>query len=597
MNLTFPLTMSIHKVAKDEEDDVSNYVEAGAAKSKAKSKAKGKGKGKSKSKKGKSKKSAEFEAALENARAENEEGVVAGESKPSNKAFAALDLSDATQTGLAEMGMTHMMEVQWRCIPLLLEGSDVLGAARTGSGKTLAFLVPAVEILQRLRFKPRNGTGAIVITPTRELAIQIMNVATELMAHHSQTAGLLIGGANRRAEANKLSKGLNLIVATPGRLLDHLQNTAMFVFRNLQALVLDEADRMLDIGFEKELRQILYILPKERQTMLFSATQTKNIKDLATLSLINPVYVGVHDELAASTAAGLEQGYVVCEPALRFRLLFTFLKKNRKKKTIVFMSSCNAVKFYAELLNYVDVPCLDLHGRQKQQKRSATFAKFGSADKGILIATDVAARGLDIPDVDWIVQFDPPDDPKEYIHRVGRTARAGSRGRALLFLMPSELGFLRYLRQAKVPLNEYEFPERKIANIQSQLEALIEKNYYLHKAGRDGFRSYIQSYASHSLKDIFDVTQIDVVELGKSFGFTVPPKVNINASKGSRTERRGGGGGFGSGFRKAEKRRKGFSSDNPYGDGAGGHRDAIPSSSSKRTGFRMKDPSNRQFSR
>jgi len=227
---------------------------------------------------------------------------------------------------------------------------------------------------------------------------------------------------------------------------------------------------------------------------------------------------------------------VVCDSDKRFLLLFTFLKKSLKKKVIVFFSSCNSVKYHAELLNYIDIPVLDLHGKQKQQKRTNTFFEFCNATTGILLCTDVAARGLDIPKVDWIIQFDPPDDPRDYIHRVGRTARAGKSGRSLLFLLPTELGFLRFLKMAKVPLNEYSFPMDKLANVQGQLTKLISKNYYLHQSARDGFRSYIQSYASYSLKKIFDVNKLDLNKVGQAFGFSVPPAVNIPMGSLKNTE-------------------------------------------------------------
>ncbi|KXS17950.1 DEAD-domain-containing protein [Gonapodya prolifera JEL478] len=432
-----------------------------------------------------------------------------------------------------------MTEIQARTVPPALTGKDILGAAKTGSGKTLAFLIPAVEMLAKVGFKPRNGTGAIIISPTRELALQIFGVAKELCKYHHQTFGIVMGGANRKAEADKLVKGVNLLVATPGRLLDHLQNTKGFVFRNLKTLIIDEADRILEIGFEEEMNQIVKLLPKERQTMLFSATQTTKVEDLARVSFKNsPLYVNVDEKKDTATVEGLEQGYVVCPSDIRFLLLFTFLKRNIGKKVIVFMSSCNSVKYHAELLNYIDVPVLDLHGKQKQQKRTNTFFEFCNAEKGILICTDVAARGLDIPAVDWIIQYDPPDDPREYIHRVGRTARAGSRGKALLMLLPSELGFLRYLKQAKVPLNEFQFPQNKIANVQGQLEKLVEKNYYLNRSAKDGFRSYIQAYASHSLKKIFDVNELDLVKVAKAYGFTVPPKVNITIGASGRVDRK-----------------------------------------------------------
>ncbi|KAF9160150.1 ATP-dependent RNA helicase [Actinomortierella ambigua] len=450
--------------------------------------------------------------------------------KKINYEFASLDLCEPTKKAIVDIGFTKMTEVQARTIPPLLAGRDVLGAAKTGSGKTISFLVPAVELLYKLKFKPRNGTGVIIISPTRELALQIFGVAKDLLKYHHQTFGIVIGGANRKAEADKLAKGVNLLVATPGRLLDHLQNTKGFVYKNLKALVIDEADRILECGFEDEMKQIIKILPKDsRQSMLFSATQTTKVTDLARISLKQgPLYINVDEKKETATAEGLEQGYVVCDSDKRFLLLFTFLKKNLKKKVIVFFSSCNSVKYHAELLNYIDIPVLDLHGRQKQQKRTSTFFEFINAPTGIMLCTDVAARGLDIPAVDWIIQFDPPDDPRDYIHRVGRTARAGTKGKSLLFLLPSELGFLRYLKHAKVPLNEYQFPTSKIANVQSQLEKLVEKNYYLNKSARDGFRSYLQSYASYALKSIFNVNNLDLAKVGKAFGFSVPPKVNIS---------------------------------------------------------------------
>ncbi|KAF1800120.1 ATP-dependent RNA helicase HAS1 [Mucor lusitanicus] len=454
-----------------------------------------------------------------------------------NYDFSSLDCCERTKNAITELGFEKMTEVQARTIPPLMAGRDVLGAAKTGSGKTLAFLIPAVEMLYRLKFKPRNGTGAIIVSPTRELALQIFGVAKELLKYHQLTFGIVIGGANRKAEADKLVKGVNLIVATPGRLLDHLQNTRGFVYKNLKALIVDEADRILEIGFEDEMRQIVKILPDDRQTMLFSATQTTKVADLARISLKKgPLYINVHENRDTSTADGLEQGYVVCDSDRRFLLLFTFLRKNIKKKVIVFFSSCNSVKYHSELLNYIDVPVLALHGKQKQQKRTNTFFEYCNADRGILLCTDVAARGLDIPAVDWIVQFDPPDDPRDYIHRVGRTARAGGQGKSLLFLLPSELGFLRYLKHAKVPLNEYQFPSNKIANVQGQLEKLIDKNYYLNQSAKDGYRSYLQAYSSFSLKKIFDVNNLDLAKVAKAFGFASPPKVNLGTIKQAKKE-------------------------------------------------------------
>ncbi|MCJ1471466.1 ATP-dependent RNA helicase [Lambiella insularis] len=479
---------------------------------------------------------------------------------PDPRKFSELNLSSKTMQAIDDMKFETMTEIQQRGIPPLMAGRDVLGAAKTGSGKTLAFLIPAVEMLSALRFKPRNGTGVIVVSPTRELALQIFGVARELMAHHSQTYGIVIGGANRRAEAEKLAKGVNLLIATPGRLLDHLQNTQGFIYKNIKALVIDEADRILEVGFEDEMKQIVKILPKdERQTMLFSATQTTKVEDLARISLRpGPLYINVDHEKEHSTVEGLEQGYVVCDSDKRFLLLFSFLKRNLKKKIIVFFSSCNCVKYHSELLNYIDLPVLDLHGKQKQQKRTNTFFEFCNAKQGTLICTDVAARGLDIPAVDWIVQFDPPDDPRDYIHRVGRTARgSGGKGRSLMFLQPSEVGFLKHLKEARVPVVEFDFPAKRIVNVQSQLEKLIGQNYYLNRSAKDGYRSYLQAYASHSLRSVFDVHKLDLVKVAKSFGFQTPPRVDIQLGASmSRDKKKEGRRAYGSQPKQGQSFRK-----------------------------------------
>ncbi|GJN85540.1 ATP-dependent RNA helicase [Purpureocillium lilacinum] len=474
-----------------------------------------------------------------------------------SQTFDELKLSDKTMKAIGEMGFTKMTTIQRSAIPPLLAGKDVLGAAKTGSGKTLAFLIPAIEILSALRFKPRNGTGVIVVSPTRELALQIFGVARELMKHHSQTYGIVIGGANRKAEAEKLSKGVNLLIATPGRLLDHLLNTP-FVFKNLKSLVIDEADRILEVGFEDEIRKIVQVLKNDnRQTMLFSATQTTKVEDLARISLRpGPLYINVDEEKQYSTVEGLEQGYVLCEADKRFILLFSFLQRMqaKKKKVIVFFSSCNSVKYYAELLNYIDCPVLDLHGKQKQQKRTNTFFEFSNASHGVLICTDVAARGLDIPAVDFIVQFDPPDNTRDYIHRVGRTARgADGKGRSLMFLQPNEVGFLSHLKAARVPVVEFDFPTKKILNVQSQLEKLIGKNYYLQQSAKEAFKSYLHAYASHSLRSVYDINKLDLAKVAKSFGFTTPPRVDITLGQSMSRDRVQGRRSYGSQPRQATR--------------------------------------------
>jgi ATP-dependent RNA helicase DDX18/HAS1 len=499
-------------------------------------------------------------------------------SKPSGifseQKFKDLPISDKTKDALTALGFEKMTLIQAKSIPECLAGSDIVGAAKTGSGKTLAFLIPIIELLVRVQFTRKQGTGALIISPTRELSLQIYGVLRDIMEHAKfpQTHGLVMGGANRKAEADKLIKGVNILVATPGRLVDHLANTQGFNYQRLQMFVIDEADRILEQGFEEDMHQIIKLLPKQRQTVLFSATQTRKVEDLARLSVQGtPVYVGVHDDSVAATVEGLQQGYVLCPSEKRFLLLFTFLKKNKGKKIMVFFSSCNSVKFHAELLNYIDIPVMDIHGKQKQQKRTTTFFQFCKADSGIMLCTDVAARGLDIPMVDWIIQYDPPDDPKEYIHRVGRTARGtNGKGRALLFLLPEETTFLKYLRLAKVTLQEYEFPVNKVANIGSQMTMLIEKNFYLNKSARDAYKSYLLSYASHGHKDIFNVHELDLQGVGVAFGFTVPPRVDLNFSargdkNTGRNSKKSKIEDSNSNNDKYAKSGHAFSADNPYG--------------------------------
>lgn len=335
--------------------------------------------------------------------------------------FASLQgvISDDTLRAINDMGFKYMTKIQARSLAQLLEGKDLLGAARTGSGKTLAFLIPAIEVIVKKKFTQKDGTGCMIISPTRELATQIFGVLEKLMKYHSQTYGLFIGGnsGNRLFEAQKLTDGVNIIVVTPGRLLDHLQKVENFKFKNLKCLIIDEADRILAEGFEDTLKKIIKILPKKRQTMMFSATHTEKLKALKSFALKDePIYVGVDDDEDEATADGLDQHWVECPIDKRVLFLLKFIKINRKKKVMVFFSSRMSVEFHEKFFTYIGLSVMSIHGDQKQLKRSTTFDKFCEAEFGILFCTDVAARGLDIPNVDWVVQYDPPDNPKVNIY-------------------------------------------------------------------------------------------------------------------------------------------------------------------------------------
>ena len=232
--------------------------------------------------------------------------------------FKELNLSEQTLKAIDGLGFKTLTEIQARSIPHIMNGRDVLGQAKTGSGKTMAFMIPAVELLNKARFTQNKGTGVLILSPTRELAMQNYKWARDLLQYHSKTHGVVIGGAKRSSEAHMLKKGVNLLVATPGRLLDHLQNTQGFVFHNLQMLIIDEADAILKIGFEEEMNQILKLLPKDRVTLLFSATMTKKVEDLCRLSLKSPVLIEISKESNTSTVSNLAQGHAVIDPAKKF---------------------------------------------------------------------------------------------------------------------------------------------------------------------------------------------------------------------------------------------------------------------------------------
>lgn len=397
--------------------------------------------------------------------------------------FSALPLSKETARGLQLSHYETMTDIQARAIPMALKGKDILGAAKTGSGKTLAFLVPVLEKLHRAQWTQHDGLGALIISPTRELAVQIFEVLRKIGRYHTFSAGLVIGGKDLKAEAERLQR-MNILVCTPGRMLQHLDQTAGLDVDNLQILVLDEADRCLDLGFQPALDALvdhMKVSSDFRQTLLFSATQSRKISDLARLSLQDPEYVAVHESAASATPTNLSQHYLVTPLADKINTLYGFIKTNLKQKIIVFLSSGKQVRFVYESFRHLQpgVPLLHLHGRQKQQARMEITRRFTSSQHAVLFATDVVARGVDFPAVDWVVQMDAPEDVDTYIHRVGRTARYERQGRAVLFLDPSEeAGMLEKLKQKKIPIQRVNIRENKKREIQSKIQDVSASHTY-----------------------------------------------------------------------------------------------------------------------
>ncbi|GMF60596.1 unnamed protein product [[Candida] boidinii] len=312
-----------------------------------------------------------------------------------------------------------MTDIQKMTIPMSLKKHDILGAAKTGSGKTLAFLIPILERLAHENWNEYDGTGALIISPTRELAIQTYEVLLKIGKHHNFSCGLVIGGKDYSYETERIGK-INILIGTPGRLLQHMDQSAALNLTNLQVLVLDEADRILDLGFKKTLDNIVNNLPNDRQSLLFSATQTKSVQDLARLSLVNPQYITTSTDKESITPESLEQSYIVTSLPDKLDVLWSFIKSHLNSKMIVFLSSSKQVHFIYESFRKLQpgISLMKLHGRQKQKARMETTFKFNQAQQCCLFATDIVARGLDFPAIDWVVQVDCPEDTSTYVHRV-----------------------------------------------------------------------------------------------------------------------------------------------------------------------------------
>lgn len=591
--------------------------------------------------------------------------------------------------------MTHMTRIQERSIPYLLQGYDVFGQARTGSGKTLAFGVPLlhqVALTLRQRALPTGTTHththanrsfttawgststttttlALILTPTKELCVQIHDVMLRLCGAidlHISTAAssaasssssflsarvpasrlvyLVTGGTKVREERRALALGPMLVIGTPGRVHDHVQHCAEWKLHTLRALVLDEADRMLADGFQRDLDAILAHVPRSRQTSLFSATNSKSVHALARLSLSRtPVFISTREDRPrllqlddASVLSAAESEALLLPPYLCFagptsacsvkkkkkededvsmtthtsaeqdanvvrcvddddheyidngdadrrsmgsssahrsdcdddaaeecdaeaavipstlrqychmvpvehRLLFlyTFVKRvARDHKAMIFCSTVASTTFHFQMMGSVGFhdDVMMLHGHMKHRQRVQTFRLFRERRTGVLFCTDVAARGLDIPAVDWILQYDPPLDPTEYVHRVGRTARAGGVGHALLLLSPEEAGFVSYVHRFGITLAAYPHAPTRLPRIQEKLEHVLQLDEVVAKSAVAAYRAHVGAYQSHILRDTFDVQRLDCEALARAFALTSAPHVTL--PKNSAEEKR-----------------------------------------------------------
>ncbi|TKA66574.1 ATP-dependent RNA helicase DBP4 [Friedmanniomyces simplex] len=471
-----------------------------------------------------------------------ESAVSVLDSKATYTSFADLPLSDPTREGLKSAHFSTLTDIQAKAVPLALKGRDILGAAKTGSGKTLAFLVPVLENLYRSQCIGGDaGLGAMVISPTRELAIQIFEVLRTIgRKGHLFAAGLVIGGKSLREERDALAR-MNIVVCTPGRILQHLSQTAAFNVDNMRMLVLDEADRILDMGFSRDLDAIIEYLPPDRQTLLFSATQTKKVGDLARLSLRDPEYISVHEAAASATPQTLQQNYVLTPLPEKLDTLWSFITSTKKSKILVFLSSGKQVRFVYEAFRHMQpgIPLLHLHGRQKQTARLDITDRFRRAQHSCLFATDVVARGLDFPAVDWVVQVDCPEDADTYIHRVGRTARYEREGRAVLFLDPSEEeGMLKRLEQKRVPIERISVRGKKQMSVKKQVQSMCFQDPQLKYLGQKAFASHTRSLHVQKDREVFDLQKYDLEGFAASLGLPGAPRIKFMRADAEEVKRR-----------------------------------------------------------
>ena len=350
--------------------------------------------------------------------------------------FKELKISEPILKALLNKKYDTPTPIQKQAIPVALSNRDLLGIAQTGTGKTAAFAIP---IIQKLSQEPLKGRireiKALILTPTRELAIQIDESFSDYSRYTSLRHTVIFGGVNQNPQIEKLKQGTDILIATPGRLLD-LINQKYIKLDHILHFVLDEADRMLDMGFIHDIKRLLPMLPKQKQTLFFSATMPATISNLAKTILHNPVRVEVAP--VSSVVDTIEQRLYFVEKPMKSDLLFTILKKEQEKSVLVFSRTKHGADKIAKTLNKKGIGCEAIHGNKTQGARQRVLSNFKSGKTRVIIATDIAARGIDIANLEMVINYDLPDVAETYVHRIGRTGRAGNSGTALTFCSQDE---------------------------------------------------------------------------------------------------------------------------------------------------------------
>ncbi|TDH65175.1 uncharacterized protein CCR75_006819 [Bremia lactucae] len=446
------------------------------------------------------------------------------------------------------LGFEHMTPVQAATLPLFLSNKDVCVDACTGSGKTLSFVLPTVQMLKTkledgsittARHSEFTRLVAMIISPTRELARQIFECAEKFFASALANVQLLlfVGGTSVEEDLSLIRSAVGkclVVIGTPGRTEDLLNRCvgSSVDTREFEMLILDEADTLLDMGFEISLNKILEHLPKQRRTGLFSATQTQEVKALARAGLRNPATISVQvANNTQVTPATLRNYYCLVNHDQRLSALYHFVQSKQGMKLIVFFSTCGSVEFFSRVLEEllkgeVDCSVVALHGKMPQKKRTSNYDHFSSLKSGLLVCTDVVARGIDLPDVGWIVQYDPPQDPNFFVHRVGRTARAGRSGCALSFLSSNEDAYVNFLKIRKVPCEEMSLPLDTMEDVLPKVKSYILEDRDLLEKGTKAFMAFVRSYKEHQCQFIFRFKELDLSAAARGFCLLQLPKIN-----------------------------------------------------------------------
>ncbi|MCE1185280.1 MAG: DEAD/DEAH box helicase, partial [Rhodocyclales bacterium] len=402
---------------------------------------------------------------------------------PVGISFADLALSEPIQKAIAEAGYTNPTPIQTQAIPLVLEGGDLMAAAQTGTGKTAGFTLPILHILSAEGGPPQPGRPrCLILTPTRELAAQVEESVQTYGKHLPLTSMVMFGGVAINPQISRLKKRIDILVATPGRLLDHHTQKTVDL-SGVEILVLDEADRMLDMGFIRDIKKILAQLPRGRQNLLFSATFSDEIKELADGLLHNPGYV---EAARRNTASELVQQTVhICPQKQKRELLVHLVKKHQWFQALVFTRTKHGANKLAEYLVRHEIPAAAIHGNKSQAARTRALADFKEAKLQVLVATDIAARGLDIDQLPQVVNFDLPNVPEDYVHRIGRTGRAGANGAAVSLVDKDELPLLKDIeRLMKRLIDKVEVPDFVPATPAAGDAAPTEEARGVHDGGR-----------------------------------------------------------------------------------------------------------------